>query len=101
VPVRVPATLNRAAIQSRVKSPRCPAVFKRHSRWLTVAEWRSLGVVPTARGLPDSELATLMETPGAYAPGYLLTQNYYAILDYNCSNYYGLSVGLLANAIAG
>jgi membrane-bound lytic murein transglycosylase B len=101
VPVTVPATLNRAAIQSRVKSPRCPAVFKRHSRWLTVAEWRSLGVVPTARGLPDSELATLMETPGAYAPGYLLTQNYYAILDYNCSNYYGLSVGLLANAIAG
>ncbi len=101
VPVTVPANLNRAAIQSRVKAPRCPAVFKRHSRWLTVAEWRSLGVVPTGRALPDSELATLMETPGAYATGYLLTQNYYAILDYNCSNYYALSVGLLANAIAG
>jgi lytic murein transglycosylase len=101
VPVTVPATLNRVAIQPKVQSPRCPAVFKRHSRWLTIAEWRSLGVVPTGRGLPDSELATLMETPGAYAPGYLLTQNYYAILDYNCSNYYALSVGLLANAIAG
>lgn len=101
VPVTVPATLNRAAIQSKLNAPRCPAVFKRHSRWLSVAEWRSLGVVPTGRGLPDSELATLMETPGAYAPGYLLTQNYYAILDYNCSNYYALSVGLLANAIAG
>jgi lytic murein transglycosylase len=100
VPVTVPAMLNRAAIAPKVKSPRCPAVFKRHSRWLTVAEWRSLGVVPTGRGIPDNELATLMETPGAYAPGYLLTQNYYAILDYNCSNYYALSVGLLANAIA-
>jgi lytic murein transglycosylase len=100
VPVTVPATLNRTAIQSRLRSPRCPAVFKRHSRWLTVAEWRSLGVVPTSRGLPDNELATLMETPGAYAPGYLLTQNYYAILDYNCSNYYALTVGLLANASA-
>jgi lytic murein transglycosylase len=100
VPVTVPANLNRKAIQSKVQSPRCPAVFKRHSRWLTVAEWRSLGVAPTSRGLPDNELATLMETPGAYAPGYLLTQNYYAILDYNCSNYYALSVGLLANAIA-
>jgi lytic murein transglycosylase len=101
VPVSVPANLNRAAIQSKVRAPRCPAVFKRHSRWLTVAEWRSLGVLPTGRTLPDNELATLMETPGAYAPGYLLTQNYYAILDYNCSNYYALSVGLLANAISG
>jgi lytic murein transglycosylase len=100
VPVTVPAGLNRAAIQSKVHAPRCPAVFKRHSRWLTVAEWRSLGVVPTGRRLPDTELATLMETPGAYAPGYLLTQNYYAILDYNCSNYYALTIGLLANAIA-
>jgi lytic murein transglycosylase len=101
VPVTIPRTLNRAAIQPRVHSPRCPAVFKRHSRWLTVGEWRSLGIVPTGRDrLPDTTMATLMETPGAYAPGYLLTQNYYAILDYNCSNYYAMSVGLLANAIA-
>ena len=100
VPVSIPASLNRAAIRSKVQAPRCPAVFRRHSRWLTMAEWRSLGVVPTGRGLPDTELATLMETPGAYAPAYLLTQNYYAILDYNCSNYYALTVGLLANAIA-
>ena len=100
VPATLPASLNRAAIQSKVHAPRCPAVFKRHSRWLTVAEWRSLGVVPMGRGLPDGELATLMETPGAYAPAYLLTQNYYAILDYNCSNYYALTIGLLANAIA-
>jgi membrane-bound lytic murein transglycosylase B len=45
-------------------------------------------------------MATLMETPGAYAPAYLLTTNYRAILDYNCSNYYALGVGLLANAVA-
>jgi membrane-bound lytic murein transglycosylase B len=100
VPVAVPPTLNRTAIRSNIQPPRCPAVFNRHSRWLTVAEWRSLGVVPTGRGLPETELATLMETPGAYAPGYLLTANYRAILEYNCSNYYGMGVGLLANAIA-
>jgi len=100
VPVRIPATLNRAAIQSRLNSPRCPAVYRRHSRWLTVAQWRSLGIVPGGQGLPDTEMAALMETPGAYAPGYLLTTNYRAILDYNCSNYYALGVGLLANAIA-
>jgi lytic murein transglycosylase len=100
VPVEIPTTLNRAAIQSRLTPQRCPAVYRRHSRWLTVAEWRALGVVPTGRGLPDTELAALMETPGAYAQGYLLTTNYRAILDYNCSNFYALGVGLLANAIA-
>lgn len=100
VPVRVPSTLNRAAIRSRLNPPRCPAVYRRHSRWLSVAEWRALGVVPTGRSLPDSEIVTLMETPGAYADGYLLTTNYRAILDYNCSNFYAMGVGLLANAIA-
>ena len=100
VPVRLPPTFNRAVIQSRLQPTRCAAVFRRHSRWLTVAEWRALGVVPTGRGLPDNEMATLMETPGAYADAYLLTSNYHAILDYNCSNYYGMGVGLLANAIA-
>jgi membrane-bound lytic murein transglycosylase B len=100
VPVAVPPTLNRAAIQSTIQPTRCPAVFQRHSRWLTVAEWRSLGVVPTGRGIPDNVMATLMETPGAYSPAYLLTENYRAILEYNCSNYYAMGVGLLANAIA-
>ena len=101
MPTYVPPTLNRAAIRSRINPPRCAAVYRRHSRWLTVREWRSLGVVPTgSRSLPDNEMATLMETPGAYAPGYLLTTNYRAILDYNCSNYYAMTIGLLANAIA-
>jgi membrane-bound lytic murein transglycosylase B len=98
--VRIPPTLNRAAIRSRLNPPRCPAVYRRHSRWLTVGEWRTLGVVPIGRELPDSEMTALMETPGAYAQGYLLTTNYRAILDYNCSNFYALGVGLLANAIA-
>ncbi len=75
-------------------------MYRRHSRWLTVGEWRSLGVVPGGRGLPDGEMATLMETPGAYAQGYLLTTNYRTILDYHCSNFYAMGVGLLANALA-
>ncbi|HET7709427.1 MAG TPA: lytic murein transglycosylase [Sphingomicrobium sp.] len=100
VPVRVPANLNRAAIRSALNPPSCPAVYRRHSRWLTVREWRALGVMPADGRIPDNEMATLMETPGAYAPGYLLTTNYRAILSYNCSNFYGLSIGLLADAIS-
>jgi membrane-bound lytic murein transglycosylase B len=100
VPVSVPGNLNRAAIRSALKPPRCPAVYNRHSRWLTVREWRAMGVAPADGRVPDNEMAILMETPGAYAQGYLLTTNYRAILDYNCSNYYALTIGLLADAIS-
>jgi lytic murein transglycosylase len=100
VPVSVPDGLNRAAIRSTLTPPRCPAVYNRHSRWLTVREWRAMGVRPADSRVPDNEMATLMETPGAYAEGYLLTTNYRSILDYNCSNYYALTIGLLADAIS-
>jgi membrane-bound lytic murein transglycosylase B len=75
-------------------------VYQRHSRWLTMREWRSLGIVPYGRKLPENELATLIEPDGPGQTAYLLTNNYKAILDYNCSNFYALSVGLLADAIA-
>jgi lytic murein transglycosylase len=101
IPVRTPATLNRAAIASRTTAPRCPQVYRRHSRWLSMREWRSLGVTPLGRSLPENEMASLIEPDGPYETAYLLTTNYRAILDYNCSNFYGISVGVLADAIAG
>ena len=100
IPVRTPATLNRYAIVSRITAPRCPQVYKRLSRWLTMREWRQLGVTPIGRSLPDNEMASLMEPDGPNATAYLLTTNYRAILDYNCSNFYAISVGVLADAIA-
>ena len=100
IPVRTPANLNRSAIRSMLTAPRCPRVYQRHSRWLTMREWRALGVTPLGRTIPDTELATFLEPDGPGGQSYLLTTNYRAILDYNCSNYYALSVGLLADAIA-
>ena len=99
VAARVPATLNRAAIRSTLRAPRCERVYARHSRWMTVAQWRSLGVVPYGSGLSNNEVVTLIEPDGPNQTAYLLTSNYRSILDYNCSNFYALSVGLLANAI--
>ncbi|HWU93508.1 MAG TPA: lytic murein transglycosylase [Sphingomicrobium sp.] len=101
IPVRTPGSLNRQAIVSRITAPRCPQVYRRLSRWLTMREWRALGVTPTGRSLPDSEMASLIEPDGPNATAYLLTTNYRAILDYNCSNFYAISVGVLADAIAG
>ncbi|PHQ63495.1 MAG: lytic transglycosylase [Sphingobium sp.] len=100
VAVSVPMGLNRSALAARTNPPRCPRVFNRHSRWLSMAEWRKLGLVPADGRWPDdSMMATLLEPDGPGKTAYLLTSNYRAILDYNCSNFYALSVGLLADAV--
>lgn len=98
--VNVPASFNRELIKSRTMAPRCPRVFARHSKWMTVAEWRQLGIAPQRGFWPkDSMLATLIEPDGIGNTAYLLGSNYRVILDYNCSNFYALSVGLLANEL--
>lgn len=98
--VTVPAGLDRAAIAGKTIAPRCPRVFARHSQWKTMADWRALGVVPVTRAWSDDAmLAVLLEPDGPGQTAYLLTGNYRVILDYNCSNFYALSVGLLADAV--
>jgi len=94
-----PNSLDRSAIVTRVVAPVCPRVHVRHSRWMPVREWRALGVIPQAP-IGDDVMASLFEPDGPAAPSYLLTQNYRVILEYNCSNYYAMSVGLLADEIA-
>jgi lytic murein transglycosylase len=99
--VNVPAGFSRTGMTTRLISPRCPRVHERHSRWLTIAEWRRMGVTTRGAAWPDEdELATLLEPDGPGRPAFLLTTNYRTILDYNCSNFYALSVGLLADAVA-
>lgn len=100
VAVSVPEGFNRVAVANRTNAARCPRVMERHSRWLTIAEWKARGVRITG-GTPvgDTVLATLLEPDGPGKTAYLLTGNYRAILDYNCSNFYALSVGLLADAV--
>ena len=101
IAVDVPSGLDRRTLRSDLISPRCPAVHGRHSGWKTMREWRALGIVPQAgMWAGDEVLASLLEPDGPGRTAYLLTGNYRVILDYNCSNYYALSVGLLANAIA-
>jgi membrane-bound lytic murein transglycosylase B len=98
--VSVPASFDRAAVGNRLVSPRCPRVFARHTGWRSMREWRALGIVPQARSWPGDDVqATLFEPDGQGATAYLLTSNYRVILDYNCSNFYALSVGLLADAV--
>jgi membrane-bound lytic murein transglycosylase B len=99
--VSVPATIDRTRLESRSVAPRCPRVHERHSQWRTIAEWRAIGLVPQGAAWPDDMVqATLLEPDGPGQAAYLLTGNYRVILDYNCSNFYALSVGLLADEVA-
>ena len=99
VPAQVPSGFDRGSVTSRLSAPECPRVHARHSRWLTVSEWRARGIEPL-RAIGDDVLATLIEPDGPGQTAYLLTGNYRVILEYNCSNFYALSVGLLADEIA-
>ncbi|MDE2406164.1 MAG: lytic murein transglycosylase [Sphingomonadales bacterium] len=84
---------------SGLSAPSCQRVHARRSRWLTVREWRARGVQPLG-AIGDDVLASLIQPDGPGRAAWLLTGNYRVILEYNCSNYYALSVGLLADEIA-
>ncbi len=88
-----------SASVTRLAAPTCDRVHARHARWRTVAEWRQLGVTPLG-AIGEQVLASLFQPDGPGTAAYLLTGNYRVILQYNCSNYYALSVGLLADEIA-
>lgn len=94
----VPAGFRVSAYNAKLRAPSCERVHERHSVWKTVGEWRQLGVTPLA-GIADNTMASLFQPDGPGTPAYLLTGNYRVILQYNCSNYYALSVGLLADEI--
>lgn len=101
VAATLPGDFDRAAVRTTLVSPRCPRVHARLSRWLTIGEWKAKGVIIAGYPAPaDTELATLLEPDGPGMTAYLLTTNYRAILDYNCSNFYAMSVGVLADAVA-
>ncbi len=95
----VPSGFARTGYPGKLQAASCARVHARHSQWKPVAEWRALGVQPLG-AINDNTMATLFEPDGPGTPAYLLTGNYRVILQYNCSNYYALSVGLLADEIS-
>ena len=63
-----------------------------------IREWRKMGLQTMGRGrLPGADLAASLVDAGRRT--FLLYDNYEALLGYNCSHSYALSVGLLADRI--
>lgn len=98
--VTAPLTLDRAALARTQESPQCPKVYAAHSRALLVGQWRTLGLGGIPVDWADDLPAVLVEPDGPGGPAYLTLPNYQALLQYNCSNFYALSVALLADALA-
>ncbi|WEK47005.1 MAG: lytic murein transglycosylase [Candidatus Andeanibacterium colombiense] len=94
----VPAGFDIGAYKGEIVSPVCPRVHERFSQWKTVNEWKQLGVYPQAP-IGDNVMVSLFQPDGPGTRAWLLTGNYRVILEYNCSNYYAMSVGLLADEI--
>ena len=95
----VPGGFNVDAYRTKIDAPTCSRVHERHSVYKSVAEWKTLGVQPQIP-MKEDTLATLFQPDGPGTPAWLLTSNYRVILEYNCSNYYAMSVGLLADEVA-
>ncbi|WP_419814740.1 lytic murein transglycosylase [Glacieibacterium sp.] len=101
VQVAVPADFDRSKVRDLVQPRECTRVLSKHSRWITLGEWRKLGMT-RADGNPwpaDTTMATLVEPDGPSGSAYLTFGNYRTLLDYNCSNFYALSVALLGDAL--
>jgi lytic murein transglycosylase len=98
--VFVPPALDRERVRNLTPVGECGGMNWRHSRWLSIADWKALGIQSLGSPLPsDATLATLIEPDGPGTGGYLTYGNYRAILRYNCTNFYALTVTLLADAI--
>lgn len=96
----VPRGFDRAAVANPDKPTQCIRPMQVHSRWLPAAQWRAYGFIPMNALWPDDDvMMTLVEPDGPDKGAYLTTQSYRAIMDYNCSNFYALSVALLADAV--
>ena len=72
-------------------------------RWQSLAEWATAGITDT-RGnrLPSMDLSAALIIPaGKSGPAFLVYPNFKVIMKWNRSEFYAISVGRLADRIAG
>ncbi|NBQ70656.1 MAG: lytic murein transglycosylase, partial [Nitrosomonadaceae bacterium] len=70
---------------------------------LSLEEWANFGVTTTSGAplAPSAQKAALIIPSGYQGPAFLVTKNFYIIMRWNRSEFYALSVGHLADRIAG
>ena len=97
----VPAGFDRATVANPEEPKSCIRPLKVHSKWLPAADWKAKGMIPMNALWPaDATPMALVEPDGPGNGAFLVTKSYRAIMEYNCSNFYALSVALLGDAVA-
>ncbi len=99
--VSVPQGFDRALVKNPVAPRTCVRPLEKHSVWLPISRWKAFGLTSMVPFPADTTLATLIEPDGPGQGAYLATANYRVIMEYNCSNFYALSVAVLGDAIKG
>jgi len=79
------------------------SVVRHHTQMLPLAQWQEIGVRRIdGSDLPGNDfLASIIQPDGPEGRAFLTYQNFRAILRYNCANNYALSIGHLADRLAG
>lgn len=79
------------------------SVVRHHTQMLPLAQWQEIGVRRIdGSDLPDNDfVASIIQPDGPEGRAFLTYQNFRAILRYNCANNYALSIGHLADRLAG
>ncbi len=84
-----------------VRAPRNASRYVGSSK--TLSQWAKLGFKrPNGRGFPrPGEKAVLKMPAGGNGPAFLMLRNFFVLKRYNNSDTYALTVGLLADRVAG
>jgi len=80
----------------------CSRALKVHTMAIPLPNWEALGVRgENGQALPNQPAlkASLVTMDDGKGPSYLTYPNFRAILSYNCSNFYALAVGHLADEL--
>jgi lytic murein transglycosylase len=97
----VPDGFDRATVAATEAPTRCVTPLSRHSALKPARDWRAAGFTPVNASWPADDVPmSLIEPDGPGQGAYLVSRSYRAVLGYNCSNLYALSVTLLADAIS-
>ncbi len=78
-----------------------PAGFPVPTLRASAGDWAGMGLRAASGALPPDGDATLFLPAGIAGPAFLLFENYWVIKQYNNSDSYALSLGTLAQRIAG
>lgn len=73
------------------------------SRWMAIRDWQRIGIVRAgAKSFPRSEdRAFLLVPAGVQGPGFLMLENFRALMRYNPAEAYALAIGHLADRLRG